>query len=209
MKLWNGRFSKAATSSANEFNASIEFDQRMYRQDIQGSLAHAKMLEKQGILSKEDYIAIKDGLTQILQDIEDGKVTFTIEQEDIHMNIESLLTERIGAAGKRLHTARSRNDQVAVDIRLYLKEEIKEILKKSIEDFHLPRYEEIPDVGLYLDQTTTFISGYLKSLEGVSITGSMISNYVKKKLFAQNSFTQDIQIFYIHSAHPDISLHSI
>ncbi len=129
MKLWNGRFSKAATSSANEFNASIEFDQRMYRQDIQGSLAHAKMLEKQGILSKEDYIAIKDGLTQILQDIEDGKVTFTIEQEDIHMNIESLLTERIGAAGKRLHTARSRNDQVAVDIRLYLKEEIKEILE--------------------------------------------------------------------------------
>ena len=76
MKLWNGRFSKAATSSANEFNASIEFDQRMYRQDIQGSLAHAKMLEKQGILSKEDYIAIKDGLTQILQDMEEVEYMF-------------------------------------------------------------------------------------------------------------------------------------
>ena len=132
MKLWNGRFSKAATSSANEFNASIEFDQRMYRQDIRGSLAHAKMLAKQGIISEEDHLAIRNGLLGILEDIEAGNVEFTIEQEDIHMNIESLLTQRIGDAGKRLHTARSRNDQVAVDIRLYMREEILEV-REAIE----------------------------------------------------------------------------
>ena len=127
MKLWKGRFSKEATSSANEFNASIEFDQRLYKQDITGSIAHAKMLAKQGILSIEDAQLIEQTMLEILQEIEDGKITFTIEQEDIHMNIESILTERIGQAGKRLHTARSRNDQVAVDIRLYLKEEIDTI----------------------------------------------------------------------------------
>lgn len=128
MKLWKGRFSKEATSSANEFNASIEFDQRLYKQDITGSIAHAKMLAKQGILSTEDAQLIEQTMLEILQEIEDGKITFTIEQEDIHMNIESILTERIGQAGKRLHTARSRNDQVAVDIRLYLKEEIATII---------------------------------------------------------------------------------
>lgn len=125
MKLWGGRFSKAASSSANEFNASIEFDQRLYKEDITGSIAHAKMLAKQGIISKEDSIAIESSLLEILGEIEAGKIDFTIEQEDIHMNIESILTERIGAIGKRLHTARSRNDQVAVDLRLYLKEEIE------------------------------------------------------------------------------------
>ncbi|MCR5482523.1 MAG: argininosuccinate lyase [Clostridia bacterium] len=135
MKLWKGRFSKEATSSANEFNASIEFDKRLYKQDITGSIAHAKMLAKQNILTKEDCEAIEKGLLGILADIEAGKVEFTIEQEDIHMNIESLLTERIGEAGKRLHTARSRNDQVAVDIRLYLKDEISDIkeLLKNLE----------------------------------------------------------------------------
>ena len=126
MKLWKGRFSKAATSSADEFNASIEFDQRLYKEDITGSIAHAKMLAKQGIIPQEDADLIVKTLKEILADIEAGKVEFTIESEDIHMNIESILTERIGDAGKKLHTARSRNDQIAVDIRLYLKKEIAE-----------------------------------------------------------------------------------
>ncbi len=121
MKLWKGRFLKAENSLAEEFNASIEVDQRLYKQDIIGSIAHAKMLAKQGILSEDEALAIESSLLEILRDIEAGRIEFTIDQEDIHMNIESILTERIGAAGKKLHTARSRNDQVAVDIRLYLK----------------------------------------------------------------------------------------
>ena len=123
MKLWKGRFSKAATSSADEFNASIEFDQRLYKEDITGSIAHAEMLGRQGIIKPEEARLIIDTLKEILNDIEAGKVEFTIESEDIHMNIESILTERIGDVGKKLHTARSRNDQIAVDIRLYLKKE--------------------------------------------------------------------------------------
>ena len=129
MKLWKGRFSKAATSSADEFNASIGFDQRLYQEDIAGSIAHAKMLGKQGIISKEEAELIIETLEQIKDDIEAGKVEFTIESEDIHMNIETILTERIGDVGKKLHTARSRNDQVAVDFRLYLKKETGEIDK--------------------------------------------------------------------------------
>jgi len=128
MKLWKGRFSKAENSLAEEFNASIDVDQRLYRQDITGSIAHAKMLAKQGILSEEEALAIESALLEILRDIEAGRITFTVEQEDIHMNIESILTERIGPTGKKLHTARSRNDQVAVDLRLYLKEEIGAII---------------------------------------------------------------------------------
>ena len=127
MKLWKGRFSKAANSSAEAFNASIETDQRLYKQDILGSLAHALMLGKQGIIPMEEAEEIRLSLRSILQDIEDGKVEFSVEQEDIHMNIETLLTERIGAAGKRLHTARSRNDQVATDLRIYQKEEIGKV----------------------------------------------------------------------------------
>ena len=123
MKLWKGRFAKASTSSADEFNASIGFDQRLYREDITGSMAHAKMLGKQGILTPEESELIVQTLQEILADIEAGKIEFTIESEDIHMNIETVLTERIGQTGKKLHTARSRNDQVALDFRLYLKKE--------------------------------------------------------------------------------------
>ncbi|MGI6764234.1 MAG: argininosuccinate lyase [Anaerovoracaceae bacterium] len=127
MKLWKGRFSKAANSSAEAFNASIETDQRLYKQDIQGSMAHALMLGWQEIIPMEEAEAIRLSLREILEDIENGKVEFTIEQEDIHMNIETLLTQRIGDAGKKLHTARSRNDQVATDLRLYQKEEIHKV----------------------------------------------------------------------------------
>ena len=101
MKLWKGRFSKAATSSADEFNASIEFDQRLYKKDIQGSIAHAAMLGKQGIIPQQEADLIIKTLKEIEADIDAGKVEFTIEAEDIHMNIETILTERIGAAGKR------------------------------------------------------------------------------------------------------------
>ena len=135
MKLWKGRFAKSSTTSADEFNASIGFDQRLYEEDITGSIAHAKMLGKQGILTAEESAQIVEALQQILADIKAGKIEFTIESEDIHMNIETILTERIGQTGKKLHTARSRNDQVALDFRLYLKKEsaqIDEVLEKLL-----------------------------------------------------------------------------
>ncbi len=132
-KLWGGRFSKATDHEVDDFNASISFDSRLYREDITGSIAHAKMLGRQGIISREDAEKITAGLEGILADIEAGKVEFSEEYEDIHMNVEALLTERIGEAGKRLHTARSRNDQVALDMRMYVKKEIREIRSMILE----------------------------------------------------------------------------
>ena len=133
MKLWGGRFSKDTDELVNELNASISFDQRLYREDIQGSIAHAAMLAERGIISQEDCAAIQDGLAGILADIEAGKVEFTAENEDIHMNIEALLTARVGDAGKRLHTARSRNDQVALDFRMYVREQIGTVRDQLLE----------------------------------------------------------------------------
>ena len=127
-KLWGGRFQKSTDKKVDDFNSSIRFDKRMYKQDINGSIAHATMLGRQGIIPAEDALKIVKGLEEILADIENGKVEFDIDAEDIHMNVEKLLTERIGDAGKRLHTGRSRNDQVALDIKMYLKDEIAEIL---------------------------------------------------------------------------------
>ena len=127
-KLWKGRFTKATNSAVDEFNASITFDRRLYAEDILGSIAHAKMLAKQDIISQKDADKIQTALLEIKNDIEDGNIEFSIEAEDIHMNIETLLTEKIGDIGKKLHTARSRNDQVAVDFKLYIKDEIKSIL---------------------------------------------------------------------------------
>ena len=127
-KLWGGRFTKTTDAFAEGFHSSISFDSRMYKQDIMGSTAHAKMLAKQGILSAEDAEAIVKGLAGILADIEDGKIQFSPHDEDIHMNIERVLTERIGDAGKRLHTGRSRNDQVALDFRMYMMAETDEVL---------------------------------------------------------------------------------
>lgn len=132
MKLWSGRFQKETDELVNALNESIGFDQRLYRQDIAGSKAHAAMLGAQGIISMEDVAAIQTGLDGILQDVEAGTVEFTTENEDIHMNIETLLTQRIGDAGKRLHTARSRNDQVAVDFRMYVREEIQAIIPEIL-----------------------------------------------------------------------------
>ena len=127
MKLWSGRFDKNTDALTDELNASIGFDFRMYKQDIAGSLAHSAMLAKQGIISQKDADDIAAGLKDILVDIEAGKLTFDNDVEDVHMAVEGELTRRIGQAGKRLHTGRSRNDQVAVDVRLYLKSEIAEI----------------------------------------------------------------------------------
>ncbi len=127
-KLWGGRFTQPTDKFVEEFTASIDFDQRMYRYDIQGSKAHAEMLGRQEIISTADAQQIIAGLDEILAAIEAGKIEFLVELEDIHMNVESRLIERIGAVGGKLHTGRSRNDQVAVDIRLYLRDEIDTIL---------------------------------------------------------------------------------
>ena len=125
--MWAGRFSKKIDDTVNAFNSSIAFDGRMYRHDIQGSIAHATMLGDCGIITKEDSLEIIGGLKEILADIDSGKLELDPSAEDIHMFIEAELTKRLGDVGKRLHTSRSRNDQVAVDIRLYLRDEIKEI----------------------------------------------------------------------------------
>jgi len=127
MKLWGGRFSKDTDKKVDDYNSSIGFDQKMYRQDIAGSMAHATMLGKQGIIPQADADQIINTLGDILADIEAGKIEFNIEAEDIHMNIETILIQRIGDVGKRLHTGRSRNDQVALDLRLYLLDETKEV----------------------------------------------------------------------------------
>ncbi len=127
MKLWGGRFDKNTAKAVDDFNASIAIDSRMYRQDIEGSKAHAAMLGSCGIIAAGEAEAIINGLDEILADIEAGKAEFSVEAEDIHMNIESLLIAKIGDTGKKLHTARSRNDQVNLDLRLYLKQDIHTI----------------------------------------------------------------------------------
>lgn len=131
-KLWGGRFSKNTNELVDAFNASIDFDKRLYNEDIRGSIAHAKMLAKCGIISAEDGEKIVAGLKDILADIEAGNFSFEVALEDIHMNVEARLTERIGQAGARLHTARSRNDQVALDMHMYMKREVAEIAELLI-----------------------------------------------------------------------------
>ncbi len=152
-KMWAGRFVKALDKQADDFNSSIHFDSRMYKQDITGSIAHAVMLSNQGIISEAEKEQIVNGLGGILEDIENGVLEIDMNAEDIHMFIESELTKRIGEAGKKLHTARSRNDQVALDIRMYLMAECDEItgllkdLLRAIRD-------------LAVDNKTTIMSGY-------------------------------------------------
>ena len=152
-KLWGGRFSKSTNEQVDDFNSSIRFDKRMYRSDIKGSMAHAEMLGKCGIIPKDNAELIVKTLGEILEDIEAGKVEFSVEAEDIHMNVESILISRIGDVGKQLHTGRSRNDQVALDIRMYLIEELTEI-KAQIK--HLLQTL----VNLAKDHTETLMPGY-------------------------------------------------
>lgn len=133
MKLWGGRFSKETNNLVENFHSSISFDKRLYRQDIEGSKAHARMLGKCGIITIEESQQLIAGLSEILEELEEGKVNLSQEAEDIHMNVETLLIQKIGDVGKKLHTGRSRNDQVALDIRIYLKEEIVYIIQILID----------------------------------------------------------------------------
>ena len=127
MKLWGGRFTKETNQLVHNFNASISFDQKFYKQDILGSIAHVTMLEKQHILTKDEKETIIEGLKGILEDIESGGLEITAEHEDIHSFVEANLIARIGEPGKKLHTGRSRNDQVALDMKLYTRDEIVEL----------------------------------------------------------------------------------
>jgi len=173
MKLWGGRFEKDTDSLVEDFHSSISFDQRLYKHDIQGSIAHARMLGRIGVLTEEEALKVTNGLEELLKDIEAGDVHFEIGAEDIHMNIEKLLTERIGDIGKKIHTGRSRNDQVALDFRLFLREEIdrtKELLVKMIETL----------LELCKKHLVTWMPGYTHLQKAQPITFSHhISAYVQ------------------------------
>jgi len=146
-KLWDGRFTEATDSQVEAFNASVNFDKRLYRHDIMGSIAHARMLSRCGILTQKECDEIVVGLEEICREIEAGEFTWLVALEDVHMNIEARLTEKIGVAGKKLHTGRSRNDQVATDLRLYLRDEIDEILAmiEALRDALLDKAEQEAD----------------------------------------------------------------
>ncbi|MBO4242101.1 MAG: argininosuccinate lyase [Clostridiales bacterium] len=152
-KMWAGRFEKATDKEVNDYNSSLPFDCRMYAQDIEGSVAHSAMLARQGIISEEDAFKIREGLLSIKEDIESGKLTFDSDAKDIHMFIEEELTSRIGDAGKRLHTGRSRNDQVALDQRLYMVDEALEII-----DLLDKLIDTITDIAK--EHLTTYMPGY-------------------------------------------------
>ncbi|WP_297038321.1 argininosuccinate lyase [uncultured Dialister sp.] len=148
--MWGGRFTKAEEKNALDFNASISYDCRMYKEDIAGSKAHAKMLARHGIISEEDRVKITEGLSKIKKEIDDGKFPFSIELEDIHMNMEKRLTDDIGDAGARLHTARSRNDQCALDLHMYMKRQMGRLADKliAVEEALLNAAEKYKDVIL-------------------------------------------------------------
>ncbi len=165
MKLWGGRFAKSTNIMVDDFNSSIRFDERLYKQDILGSLAHVTMLAKQEIISDDDMVQIKDGLNSLLEDIEADQVTFDISEEDIHMNLEKLLIEKIGPVGKKLHTGRSRNDQVALDIRLYMRDEL-EIVDQLIHQLQLVL------LGLSKEHLDTIMPSYTHLQKAQPITFS-------------------------------------
>lgn len=123
-KTWSGRFNEPVSELVKKYTGSIDFDKRLAEWDIQGSLAHAQMLTQSGVLSEDDLSAIRQGMVEIIAEIKEGTISWSLDLEDVHMNIERRLTDKIGDAGKRLHTGRSRNDQVATDIRLWLRDQI-------------------------------------------------------------------------------------
>ena len=163
MPMWEGRFSKTIDKRTNDFNSSIRFDHKMYKEDIEGSIAHAKMLAKQHIIEKDDESKIIFGLNSILKDIENGSLEFDPNAEDIHMFIEAELTKRIGQSGKKLHTARSRNDQVALDIRMYLKKHVIEI-KQNLKNLIYTLLEKAKE------NTETIMPGYTHMQRAQPIT---------------------------------------
>ncbi len=191
MKLWGGRFEKKTDGLVDDFHSSITFDQRLYQQDITGSIAHATMLGQQGIIPKADADRIVNGLKAIMQDVADGKVQFELDAEDIHMNVEKLLIERIGDAGKRLHTGRSRNDQVALDCRMYVKDAAKEAatLMRELCDTLIAIAEK------HLD---TIMPGYthLQRAQPVTLAHHMMAYF--------QMFTRDMQRMSEVYAHADV-----
>lgn len=162
-QLWGGRFTKETDQLVYNFNASISFDKRFYKQDIRGSIAHVTMLEKQGILTKEEKDQIIEGLESICRDVENKTLEITEEYEDIHSFVEANLIDRIGDAGKKLHTGRSRNDQVALDMKLYTRDEIIEIdgLVKKLLDTLL---------GMMKEHTGTYMPGFTHLQKAQPIT---------------------------------------
>ena len=191
MKLWGGRFEKKTDGLVDDFHSSITFDQRLYKQDITGSIAHATMLGRQGIIPKEDADKIVEGLKAIMQDVADGKVHFELDAEDIHMNVEKLLIERIGDAGKRLHTGRSRNDQVALDCRMYVKDSAKEaagLMRELCETL----------ISIAQKHTETILPGYthLQRAQPVTLAHHMMAYF--------QMFTRDMQRMKEVYAHADV-----
>lgn len=172
MKLWSGRFTKATDRLTEDFNASIAFDARMYRQDIAGSIAHAKMLAEQGIIKAAEKDMIVKALEEIREELEEGKLEFTVEAEDVHMNVETFLINKIGEVGKKLHTARSRNDQVALDIRLYLRDEIY-----AIRELILTLQETLLDLAK--EHLTTIMPGYthMQKAQPVSLAHHLMAYF--------------------------------
>ena len=182
MKLWGGRFEKATDGLVDDFHSSISFDQRLYEQDITGSIAHATMLGEQGIIPAEDAEKIVAGLRGILEDARAGRITWQTEAEDIHMNVEALLTERIGEAGKRLHTGRSRNDQVALDTRMYARVacgETEEMLRELVETL----------LGIAGENLHTIMPGYthLQKAQPITLAHHMMA-YVQMFLRDRERF---------------------
>lgn len=191
-KLWGGRFEASLEEWVEEFGASIRFDQKLAKYDIQGSLAHVKMLGQTGIISQAEAQAIQAGLEELLEEHEAGKLVFDIRNEDIHMNIESLLTEKIGAVAGKLHTARSRNDQVATDMHLYLKETLFQVIGK------LTNLQEVL-LDLAEQHVETIMPGYthLQHAQPISFAQHLLAYY--------NMFQRDKERFDFNVQHTDIS----
>lgn len=191
-KLWGGRFEASLEEWVEEFGASIRFDQKLAKYDIQGSLAHVQMLGATGVISLEEARSIQAGLEELLNDYEAGKLVFDIRNEDIHMNIESLLTEKIGSVAGKLHTARSRNDQVATDMHLYLKDTLFQVVDK------LTNLRQTL-VNLAQEHIETVMPGYthLQHAQPISFAQHMLAYY--------NMFSRDSERFAFNIQHTDIS----
>ncbi|WP_099778277.1 argininosuccinate lyase [Streptococcus suis] len=191
-KLWGGRFEASLEEWVEEFGASIRFDQKLAKYDIQGSLAHVKMLRATGIINQEEAQAIQTGLEELLADYEAGKLVFDVRNEDIHMNIESLLTDKIGSVAGKLHTARSRNDQVATDMHLYLKDTLFQVVDK------LTNLRQIL-VDLAQEHVETIMPGYthLQHAQPISFAQHLLAYY--------NMFSRDSERFVFNMQHTDVS----
>ncbi|HEM5074647.1 TPA: argininosuccinate lyase [Streptococcus suis] len=191
-KLWGGRFEASLEEWVEEFGASIRFDQKLAKYDIQGSLAHVKMLGATGIINQEEAQAIQTGLEELLEEHEAGKLVFDIRNEDIHMNIESLLTEKIGSVAGKLHTARSRNDQVATDMHLYLKDTLFQVISK------LTNLQEVL-LDVAEQHVETIMPGYthLQHAQPISFAQHLLAYY--------NMFSRDSERFVFNMQHTDVS----